>query len=214
MRRKSFAKTFALLGFIALGLAALYLFGGLGARENWGYNISRRADILVAISIVAGSVGVSSIIFQTITSNRILTPGIMGLDNLYLFTQTIIIYFFSSGGSEMISGGLDFFLTLILMLALSLGLYLYIFKANSGDVFFVVLTGLVFGIAFGGLSSFMQVIIDPSEFSILEGRMFASFNKINLPMMGVSGLIVLLAFLWLSSDFDKFDALTSGETWR
>ena len=210
MRRKSFAKTFALLGFIALGLAALYLFGGLGAKENWGYNISRRADILVAISIVAGSVGVSSIIFQTITSNRILTPGIMGLDNLYLFTQTIIIYFFSSGGSEMISGGLDFFLTLILMLALSLGLYLYIFKANSGDVFFVVLTGLVFGIAFGGLSSFMQVIIDPSEFSILEGRMFASFNKINLPMMGVSGLIVLLAFLWLSSDFDKFDALTLG----
>ena len=206
MRRKSFAKTFALLGFIALGLAALYLFGGLGARENWGYNISRRSDILVAISIVAGSVGVSSIIFQTITSNRILTPGIMGLDNLYLFTQTIIIYFFSSGGSEMISGGLDFFLTLILMLALSLGLYLYIFKANSGDVFFVVLTGLVFGIAFGG----MQVIIDPSEFSILEGRMFASFNKINLPMMGVSGLIVLLAFLWLSSDFDKFDALTLG----
>ena len=95
MRRKSFAKTFALLGFIALGLAALYLFGGLGARENWGYNISRRADILVAISIVAGSVGVSSIIFQTITSNRILTPGIMGLDNLYLFTQTIIIYFFT-----------------------------------------------------------------------------------------------------------------------
>ena len=210
MRRKSFAKTFALLGFIALGLAALYLFGGLGARENWGYNISRRADILVAISIVAGSVGVSSIIFQTITSNRILTPGIMGLDNLYLFTQTIIIYFFSSDGSEMISGGLDFFLTLILMLALSLGLYLYIFKANSGDVFFVVLTGLVFGIAFGGLSSFMQVIIDPSEFSILEGRMFASFNKINLPLMGISGLIVLLAFLWLSSDFDKFDALTLG----
>ena len=40
--------------------------------------------------------------------------------------------------------------------------------------------------------------------------MFASFNKINLPMMGVSGLIVLLAFLWLSSDFDKFDALTLG----
>ena len=108
------------------------------------------------------------------------------------------------------SGGLDFFLTLILMLVLSIGLYLYIFKANSGDVFFVVLTGLVFGIAFGGLSSFMQVIIDPSEFSILEGRMFASFNKINLPMMGVSGLIVLLAFLWLSSDFDKFDALTLG----
>lgn len=56
----------------------------------------------------------------------------------------------------------------------------------------------------------MQVIIDPSEFSILEGRMFASFNKINLPLMGISGLIVLLAFLWLSSDFDKFDALTLG----
>lgn len=210
MRRKSFAKTFALLGFIALGLAALYIFEGLGARENWGYNISRRADILVAISIVACAVGVSSIIFQTITSNRILTPGIMGLDNLYLFTQTIIIYFFSSDNSGIMSGGLDFFLTLILMLVLSIGLYLYIFKSNSGDVFFVVLTGLVFGIGFGGMSNFMQVIIDPSEFSILEGRMFASFNKINLPLMGISGLIVLFAFLWLFSDFDKFDAITLG----
>lgn len=108
------------------------------------------------------------------------------------------------------SGGRDFFLTLILMLALSLGLYLYIFKANSGDVFFVVLTGLVFGIAFGGLSSFMQVIIDPSEFSILEGRMFASFNKINLPLMHICGLIVLLGFLWISSDFNMYDALTLG----
>ena len=210
MCKRSFAKTFTILGFFALGLASLYIFGWLGARENWGYNISRRIDILVAISIVASAVGVSSIIFQTITSNRILTPGIMGLDNLYIFTQTIIIYFFSSDNSGIMSGGLDFFLTLILMLVLSIGLYLYIFKSNSGDVFFVVLTGLVFGIGFGGMSNFMQIIIDPSEFSILEGRMFASFNKINLPLMGISGLIVFLSFLWLSSDFGNFDAITLG----
>lgn len=210
MRSLNLKKTFALLVALALSLCLFYLLGDLGSGEVLRYNLSRRADILFAILIVSGAVGLSSVIFQTISSNQIITPGIMGLDNLYLFTQTLIIYFFSSGEAEMMAGGRDFFLSLILMLIISMGLFFYIFKFNSGDVFFVVLTGLVFGIAFGGLSSFMQVIIDPSEFSILEGRMFASFNKINLHLMSASGLLVALTFLWLSSAFSELDALTLG----
>lgn len=49
-----------------------------------------------AIIVVGTAIAYSSMIFQTITNNRILTPSILGLDSLYVLLQTGIIYFFGA----------------------------------------------------------------------------------------------------------------------
>jgi iron complex transport system permease protein len=42
---------------------------------------------LVALVQVGVAVAVSTVVFQTVTANRVLTPQIMGLDALYVFGQ-------------------------------------------------------------------------------------------------------------------------------
>ena len=96
-------------------LSALYLFGGVSA-ETWDYNIPRRLNILASIAVVGTAVGLSAVVFQTVTENYVLTPGIMGLDNLYIFIQTLIIYFLGSGEGGMMTSSAHFLLTLALCL--------------------------------------------------------------------------------------------------
>lgn len=196
----------ALLG---LAMVLLYVFTGLTA-ETWDYSLPRRIKIVAAILLVSTAIGVSSVIFQTITANHILTPGIMGLDNLYLFLQTLVVCLFGSGKLVMMNDAPSFLLTLLLMAGSSAVLFTLMFKGEGRSVYFLVLVGLVFGAAFNGLSSFMQVLIDPSEFSVLEGRMFASFNKVNVDLLGIAALVIAAAILWLLPDLRQLDVLTLG----
>ena len=45
----------------------------------------------------------STVLFQTVTANRILTPSIMGFDALYMLIQTGLI--FAVGGQALLSMG-------------------------------------------------------------------------------------------------------------
>ena len=70
--------------FILVSLATLfcglYLFQGLNG--NYDYILPRRVIKLIAMALTGVSIAYSTVIFQTITHNRILTPSIMGLDSL------------------------------------------------------------------------------------------------------------------------------------
>ena len=71
-------KILILMALSLLGMLLFILFGL--TFDNMSFNLPRRALKVLAIAIVSFSIGYSSIVFQTITGNRILTPGIMGLD--------------------------------------------------------------------------------------------------------------------------------------
>jgi ABC-type enterochelin transport system, permease component len=187
----------------------LYVFWGLSA-ENWGFNFPRRVKIIAAISLVGAAIGLSSVSFQTITANHILTPSIMGFDNLYLFLQTVVVFAFGSGQLVMMSDMPGFMFTLLLMVGASVALFLLMFRGEEQNVYFLVLVGFICGAVFSGMADFMQVAIDPNEFSVLEGRMFASFNRINIDLLGVAAVIIAAAFLISIPDFKSLDVITLG----
>src|SRR5690625_7066209 len=86
-------KLLALLG-LSLLFISLYLF--LGLEGNISYILTRRFTRLLAIVITGAVIAVATIIFQTITNNRLLTPSLIGLDSLYQLIQTFIIFFYGS----------------------------------------------------------------------------------------------------------------------
>ena len=80
-----------------LAVAALLCVAGfmtLGANGQWSFVIPFRGGKLAAMLLVAYAVAVSSVLFQTITHNRILTPAIMGFDSLYLLIQAVVVFGF------------------------------------------------------------------------------------------------------------------------
>lgn len=211
VRHRAFP-AFLILGLLCVGLALVYVFQGM-TPETWDFNMARRIPIVIALVLVGTAVGLSSVVFQTITTNYILTPSVMGLDNLYVLLQTLVLYFVGSTQLTTMQSPLYFMGALLLMVCVSTGIFFYMFRGqNGGNIYFVVLVGMIFGITFGGLSNFMQVLIDPSEFAILEGRLFASFNRINEELLFTAGLVIAATVIWLVCDLRKLDVLTLGRS--
>lgn len=186
-----------------------FLFIGITSK-NFHFYFPRRLNKILAIILVSYSVGYSSLTFQTVTNNHILTPSVMGLDSLYMFIQTIIVFFFGQRSITMMTGNSNFMLSLVIMVVASTLLFLILFRGEKSNVHFLVLTGMVMGSFFGGLSTFMQVILDPNEFDLVAGKMFASFNNINTKLLGICIVITIITLIVTLRDLPYLDVLSLG----
>jgi iron complex transport system permease protein len=202
-------KKIALLSVIALVLIVLFVVIGLNSK-NFQYALSRRIPKTLAIILTGGTIAFSSMVFQTITNNRILTPSVLGLDSLYMFIQTFVIFVLGSKNVTMASSNVNFMVSVGLMIIFSTILFKVLFKKDNNNIYLLLLVGLIFGTLFQSLSSFMQMIIDPNEFTILQGRMFASFSNVNTSILWIS--IIAIAIIIVSTyDYIKIlDVLSLG----
>lgn len=205
---RKYTGTLILSAIAVLGII-LFLFYGITER-NAGYFIPLRAVKITAIILVSYCIGYSSVVFQTITSNRILTPSVMGLDSLYMFIQTVIVFFFQSKALVQMTGGFNYILSILLMVGMSLLFNKLMFRGSDRNIYFLVLAGIVAGQFFSGLADFMQVLLDPNEFNVLQGKMFASFSNVNRSLLTASIIIVILCTLFSLKDLRQLDVLSLG----
>lgn len=203
-------KRLFILGAIAVAVIGLFLFQGLNAR-NFSYNLSRRIPKVIAIVLTGGSIAFSSMIFQTVTNNRILTPSILGLDSLYMFIQTISVFLFGASSVFMVNKNVNFLVSVVVMLAGTLILYQFLFKkSGKNNLFFLLLVGTVLGTLFKSMTSFMQVLIDPNEFEVLQSKMFASFSNVNTDIVIISIVAVLIIVVLIYDQLGKLDVMLLG----
>ena len=203
-------KKLLLLAIILLIGIFLFIFVGINS-NNFSFNFPRRFNKIMAIIVVSYSIGYSSIVFQTITNNKILTPGVMGLDSLYMFIQTVVVFFFGSRQLSIMSDLKQFFISTGIMILSSLILYVLLFKGESRNIYFLILIGMILGGLFNGLSNFMQVMLDPNEFLILQGRMFASFNNVNINLLNICLILSFMCIIITINDLKKLDVVSLGE---
>ena len=76
------------------------------------------------------------------------------------------------------------------------GFSVVLFKVMLGkegrSVYFLLLMGIILGSLFNSLSTFMQVLIDPNEFLLVQDKMFASFNNVQVKLLWWAlGILVL-----------------------
>ncbi|MBD8070873.1 iron chelate uptake ABC transporter family permease subunit [Bacillus sp. PS06] len=194
---------------ITIVLVSLFLFYDVGS--NWEYVLSRRGKKILAIVITGAVIAFSTLVFQTITNNRILTPSIIGLDSLYLLIQTVIIFAFGSTSLTAMDKNINFLISVVLMVLFAGILYKLLFKGEGQNIYFLLLVGLIFGTFFGSISTFMQVLIDPNEFMIVQDRMFASFNNVNTDLLVLSSIIIVLVMLYFFRFIKYLDVLSLGK---
>ncbi|PID25999.1 iron chelate uptake ABC transporter family permease subunit [Sporosarcina sp. P7] len=200
-------KLLILLAF-SLVFCGLYLFQDLNG--SYDYALPRRAVKVVAMILTGVAVAYSTVIFQTITHNRILTPSIMGLDSLYILLQTVLIFFFGSTSFVLINQQFNFMLSVGAMIVFALLLYHFLFGRGNRPIYFLLLVGIIVGTFFGSISTFLQVMIDPNEFLRVQDKMFASFNNINgdLVWWALAILVITLIIGWRY--INELDVLSLG----
>ncbi|OXS79430.1 iron chelate uptake ABC transporter family permease subunit [Domibacillus enclensis] len=186
-----------------------FMFIELGA--NWDYALPRRAEKMAAIVLTGTVIAIATLLFQTITNNRILTPSIIGLDSLYMLVQTTLVFFLGSTSLTVMNKQVNFAISLGFMIVFALVLYRILFKREGQNIYFLLLLGLIVGTFFGSFTSFMQVLIDPNEFQIILDRMFASFNNIQTDVLVMASVITAVVLLYMMKFVKYLDVLSLGK---
>lgn len=199
-----------LLALSILGVLASLAFMTVGAQGSWSFVLPFRGTKLAAMLLVAYAIAVSTVLFQTVTANRILTPSIMGLDTLYVLFQTSLVFVIGSSGTAALSPSLLFLAQVAAMIGFSGLLYVWLFSGRAQSLHLVVLVGLVLGVLFRSLTSLMQRIMAPNEFVILQDRLFANFNTVDTNVLAVAALAVLAVSLFGWRRMRTLDVLLLG----
>lgn len=199
----------AVLIVIVLALAVVYLFSDIPGSLPFALKV--RSLTVIAMLVVATAVGVSTVVFHTITQNRILTPSIMGFDAFYMLISTIIVFFF---GSASFLGADEFVLWIVqvvVMVAFSVFLFTWLFGGKRRSLHLMLLVGIVLGTFFRGFTEWMQRMLDPLDFQILSDAMFASLTRPDPMLLTCTAVLVGLGIVAVIPLMHTLDVLTLGE---
>jgi len=189
-------------------LSATFLF--IQSGFDFDYIIPKRLTRLAAMFIGGACIAWSSISFQTITKNRILTPATMGYEAIYLLLQSLLILILGTQSLVLLGENGNFFLSVLLILAYSWAIHRWLLQDRRNNVYFLLLLGLVLTMVIGTFTQFIQLKISPGEFSIFLGFSQASFNKIEPQQLLYSGILVAIVCLTAFRALPNLDVLLLG----
>lgn len=193
-------------GLAALLLAAcgLWLFQGLG-EGNRAFVLHLRAIKLGALLTVAAAVGVSTLLFQTVAANRVLTPSIMGFDALYVLLQTALVAGLGIAGFAAIPDLPKFLLEVAAMCALAILLFGTLLGRGTRDIGRTILTGVILGVMFRSAAGLLARLIDPNEYAVVQAASTVSFTRANAALLPIGAGLTAAAVgmaLWLAPRLD------------
>ncbi|MCQ9329509.1 iron chelate uptake ABC transporter family permease subunit [Pelistega suis] len=197
-----------------LGLSlvvSMILFMTLNANGQWDFVLPFRGEKLVALLAVAYAISVSTILFQTLTANQILTPYIMGFDTLYLLIQTCLVFVLGGAAYAGLGGYIKFSIEVVCMLIAAILLFSSLFMKSQTDLYRLILTGVILGVLFRSANGFLQRIIDPEEFSVVQSASFAQFNIIKTALLYPSLVSILLVSVIIWRFRHVLDVLSLGK---
>lgn len=167
-----------------------------GSAGFWVIVKSRGAS-LGTIALVAVCQSVATVLFHTATSNRILTPSILGFDALYVLMQTVLVFVFGTAATGL-EGIPKILAQSALMMLFATALYGWLFSGKRANLHLLLLVGVSLGMGFGAMSTFLQRLLTPSEFDVLSARLFGSIGNGNVDYLpfAAAGVAAVLVFVW------------------
>lgn len=195
----------AILALVCIALYALYDIKG-----GFEYAFPKRMVRIGAMVITGIAIAYSTVVFQTITRNRILTPSVMGLDSMYQVVQTLIYFFAGSMSVWVLNKYLNFGAAIAAMVVFALVLYRFLFRADKHPIYLLLLIGMIIGTLLGSLVTFLQVLIDPVEYLSLQNRLFANFMNVKKDLLYVAAAILGVAFIYGYRIMGKLDVMSLG----
>ena len=205
-----------LIALIVLGVLASY---GLLAYNNpvpidspsFIPVVRRRMVALVAMIIAAICQSLSTVAFQSITNNRVITPSLLGFESLYGAVHTATIFFFGASTFINFKGTEAFIFQVAVMVLMCLILYGWLLSGKYGDLQLMLLVGVIIGTGLKSLSSFMRRLLAPSEFDILQARLFGSVNNADSGYFIIAIPIVIIVALLMFVYSKKLNVMSLGK---
>lgn len=193
-----------------LCIICFLLYGLYDIKGGFDYAFPRRMIRMAAMVLTGIAIAYATVVFQTITRNRILTPSMMGIDSMYEVVQTLIYFFAGSVSAWVVNKYLNFGAAITAMIVFALLLYRFLFRADRHPVYLLLLIGMIIGTLLGSLVTFLQVMIDPVEYLSLQNRLFANFMNVKKDLLYIAAVILAAAFLYGWRIMDRLDVMSLG----
>ena len=212
-RRLTGRKKLLILATVAVVAILAYFFVGINFSNPRLFNFAMkiRTPKVLAMIIAAVAVGGSSIVFQSIVNNTIVTPCLLGMNSLYTVIHTATVFVAGSASILATNANLSFGVDLVLMAVVATVLYSYLFKKTGHNVLYVLLIGTVLTSFFGSIQSTMIRVMDPNEYDALLASLVASFSNVNGEIILFSVVVLGGVAFFLRKDFALLDVLTLGK---
>lgn len=197
-----------ILAVLLVACVASYML--VGARGNWSFVLPFRGNKLAVLMLVGVAVSTATVLFQTITQNRILTPAIMGFDALYVLILTASVFILGQDNYGRLPDVAQFGVNTALMLGVSLALFGTLLLTARGDLIRMVLTGIILATLFRAGTNFIQRMIDPNEFSIIQVNSYARFVRVDALLLGIAAALACFALVLAWRMRHRLDVLALG----
>ena len=96
------------------------------------------------------------------------------------------------------------------MVLMCLILYGWLLSGKYGNLQLMLLVGVIIGTGLRSLSSFMRRLLEPSEFDILQARLFGSVNNADSDYFPIAIPIVIVAAFLIFANARKLNLLSLG----
>ncbi|KGA41944.1 iron chelate uptake ABC transporter family permease subunit [Pectobacterium odoriferum] len=209
-KRTGLSPTQRLMWLAGAAVVVIVLFMTINLGSNLRYILTHRGLMLTTMLLVAFAASASTVLFQTVTNNRVLTPSIMGFEALFILIQTLLVFVFGISGIPGLGVEGKFVLETLLLILFSALLYRWLFTGSRNNLHLVLLVGIICGTLFRSMAGLMQRLLTPGEFAILQGRMFATFTRTVPELVALSvGITLVVAVVIWRMRF-RFDVLALG----
>ena len=174
------------------------------------YILGLRIPTLICMMIASVSIGASTMIFQSIVHNRIVTPALLGMNSIYSFLHTAAVFALGTGSSLYLNANLAFAVDLVTMGTVATVIYWYLFRVTGHNILYIMLIGTVLSSFFGSVQSAMIRVMDPNEYDALLTTLVADFNNVNgeIIVFAIASLVVIAVLL--RKELGLLDVITLG----
>ncbi|HHV09909.1 MAG TPA: iron chelate uptake ABC transporter family permease subunit [Clostridiales bacterium] len=174
--------------------------------------VKRRLVALGAMLISVICQSLATVAFQSSTNNRIITPSLLGFEALYGAIHTSTMFFFGAGVFLQFSGIGSFLFQVTVMVLMCLMLYGWLLSGKYGNLQLMLLVGVIIGTGLRSVSTFMRKLLAPSEFDVLQARLFGSVNNADAEYFPVAIPIVIIAATLILAYSKKLNVLSLGKS--
>ena len=201
------------IALIAIIIVAAFLFIGVKFHNHklLRYAMKLRIPKVIAMIITAFAIGAATIIFQSVIGNTIVTPCLLGMNALYTFIHTSVVFVLGSGSIPFTNDNLSFLVDLVLMGIIATVVYSWLFKMTGHNVLYVLLVGTVLTSFFSIIQSTLTRVMDPNEYDTLLTSLVASFSNINSGIIIFSVIILALIVVIFRKELALLDVITLGK---
>src|SRR5690625_1252288 len=124
-----------------------------------------------------------------------------------MLIQTVMLSLLGSHPLVLMNATDNHLISIFAMVIFSLLFFRLLFRGEGNNIYYLLLVGMILGTFFSSFTSFMQVLIDPNEFMLVQDKMFASVNNVNTNLVYLSIVLIVIIFVYFLRYYKYLEVL-------